>query len=119
MLEGQEPRIFGDGNQERDFVYIDDVVQANILALEEGVSGAYNIGTALGTSINDVAKILGEIFKYRRNPSHSPARIGDVRRISLNYSKAKSEMGWEPTVFIREGLLRTAEYFRELAKAPA
>lgn len=119
MLEGQEPRIYGDGNQERDFVYIEDVVQANILALEEGVSGAYNIGTAVGTSINDIAKILGEIFKYRRKPSHSPARIGDVRRISLDYSKAKREMGWEPTIFIREGLLRTAEYFKELAKAPA
>ena len=119
MLGGQEPRIFGDGNQERDFVYVDDIVEANILALKEGVTGSYNIGTGIGTSINCIAQILAEILKSRRKPSHSPARIGDVQRISLNYSKAKREMGWEPKISIHEGLSRTAEYFKELAQAPA
>jgi len=119
MLEGREPRIYGDGEQERDFVYIEDVVEANILALKEGVVGPYNIGTGIGTTVNRIAQILSEIFKSRRKPTHAPSRLGDVQRISLDYSKAKREMGWEPQVTIREGLQRTAEYFKELARAPA
>lgn len=119
MLEGHEPRVYGDGEQERDFVFIEDVVEANILALKESVVGPYNIGTGIGTSVNRIAQILSEILKSRRKPTHAPSRLGDVQRISLDYSKAKREMGWKPQVTIREGLQRTADYFRELARAPA
>ena len=118
MLEGKQPRIYGEGDQERDFVYVEDVVEANVLAMKEGVVGVYNIGTGTGSSVNQIFQVLSQTLKFRRKPIHAPARLGDVWQISLDSSKAKQEMGWEPRVSLNEGLQRTAEYFREMAKAP-
>ena len=116
MLNGKQPRIFGDGEQQRDFIYVGDVVEANLSAMQEGVAGIYNIGTGTGSSVNEVFQLLGESMRFRRKPVYSPARLGDVWQISLDCTKAKLEMGWAPKVNLSEGLVRTAEYFWNLGK---
>ena len=118
MLEGQQPQIFGDGNQTRDFVYVDDVVEANLLAIERGNGHAYNIGTGIKTSINQIFDALREITKYKWGLEHRPPRPGDVYQISLDCAKAAKELGWSPQVDFEEGLLRTVESFREAVRAP-
>ena len=117
MLEGKQPRIYGTGEQERDFVYVDDVVDANVLAIEEG-RGAYNVGTAQGTSINRVFELLKGIIKYRWGPVYGPARPGEVFKISLDSSKCEKEFGWKPKVSLEEGMARTVEHFRKIGRSP-
>lgn len=112
MLGGQQPQIFGDGHQERDFVYVDDVVDANICAIAEGDSSAFNIGTGKGTSVNRIFALLKSITRYNGDPVHLPARPGDVYQISLDCGKAERELGWTSQVGLEEGLRRTVQYFR-------
>jgi len=113
MLEGKQPEIFGDGNQERDFVCVDDVVQANILAIDRGDGMHMNVGTGQRTSINHIFELLKSIIGYRWGPVHRPARLGDVYQISLDSARAAQEMGWTPQVDLEEGLRRTVDYFRQ------
>jgi len=116
MLEGRQPRLFGDGEQTRDFIYVDDVVEANICAISQGEGSAFNVGTGEGVSINSVFALLQEITGYRWPPEHSPARAGDVYQIYLDNTKAAQGLGWSPQATLEEGLLRTVEYFRQTAK---
>ena len=113
MLEGKQPEIFGDGDQERDFVCVDDVVQANILAIKGGDGLAMNIGTGQKTSINRIFDLLKDIIGYRWEPLHGPARLGDVYQISLHSGIAERELGWTAQVSLEDGLRRTVEYFRQ------
>lgn len=112
MLEGKQPQIFGDGNQERDFVYIDDVVQANLAAIERGDNSAFNIGTGQKTSVNRIFETLQSIIKYRWGPEHGPSRPGDVYQICLDSTKAAQELGWTAQASLEDGLRQTVEYFR-------
>ena len=114
MLEGKQPEIFGDGNQERDFVYVEDVVEANILAIDGGNGMAMNIGTGQKTSINRIFELLKSIIGYRWDPLHGPARLGDVYQISLGSSMAERELGWSARVDLDDGLSRTVDYFRHV-----
>ena len=114
MLEGRQPVIFGDGEQERDFVYVKDVVEANLLALNENVMGAYNIGSGTGTSVNQIFEMLSKNLRFRRAPLHSPARLGEVHKISLDATKSNLEMGWQPQTSLDEGLKLTSDYFRQI-----
>ena len=116
MLEGRQPQVFGDGEQTRDFVYVDDVVQANICAISQGDGAAFNIGTGQASSINSVYTLLQEITGYRWPPEHGPARTGDVVQIYLDNTKAAQGLGWAPQATLEEGLLRTAEYFKQVIK---
>ena len=118
MLEGKQPRIYGTGEQERDFISVDDVVDANVLAMEAG-QGEYNIGTGQGTSVNRVFELLKGIIKYRWSPVYGPARPSEVFKISLDSSKFQKEFGWKPNVSLEEGMSRTVEYFRKVLKSPA
>ena len=113
MLEGKQPRIYGTGEQERDFVYVDDVVDANILAME-GANGEFNIGTGRATSVNRIFELLKGIIKYKWSPAHGPGRPGEVFKISLDSSKFEKEFGWKPQVSLEEGLARTVEYFHKV-----
>ena len=113
MLEGKQPEIFGDGDQERDFVCVDDVVEANILAIKRGDGLAMNIGTGQKTSINRVFDLLKGIIGYRWEPLHGPARLGDVYQISLHSGTAERELGWKAQADLEDGLRRTVEYFRQ------
>ena len=118
MLAGQQPRIYGDGEQERDFVYVDDVVEANIQAIKHGDDGVFNIGTGCGTSINQVFQLLKEITNYRWGPDHGPARAEDVYRIILDCRRAFRKLKWSSQVSLEDGLTRTVEFFREHAQVP-
>ena len=119
MLEGKQPHIFGDGEQARDFVFVGDVVAANIAAIEKGDSDHFNIGTGANVDINRIYQLLRDIIQYRWDAEHRPARPGEVNKISLECSKAQQEFGWTPQVSIEEGLERTVDFFRGAARNTA
>ena len=112
MVRGDEVVVFGDGTQERDFVYVEDVSRANLLALERGAGQAMNIGCGVGTSVNELLKSLRESTGYEREPTYTEPRAGDVYRIALDASRAGRELGWEPKVSLKEGLRRTVAAIR-------
>ncbi|MCD6266873.1 MAG: SDR family oxidoreductase [Thermotogaceae bacterium] len=112
MLKGEKVTIFGDGEYVRDYVYVDDVVRANILAMEKGKNVVLNIGTGRGTTVNELFMMLKSITGYSDEPEYAPPRKGDVRKSILDCSKAKEILGWEPEVSLEEGLRRTVEHFK-------
>jgi UDP-glucose 4-epimerase len=106
-LEGRQPTVFGDGRQTRDWVEVDDVVRANLLAAGSEVTGALNIGTGHETSVLDLLGALAEVRPGSMpEPAFAPERAGEVRRSCLDPSRARGELGWEATVELREGLRR-------------
>jgi len=119
MLEGKQPHIFGDGEQQRDFVYVDDVVDANIKAIDRGDGKAFNIGTAERTSVNRMFELLQGILQFKWEAEHRTSRPGEVQNISLECSKAEKGLKWTSQVDLEEGLKRTVEFFSRLTKANA
>lgn len=113
MLRGQRPVIFGDGSQERDYVYVDDVVQANVLALGQSEDGVYNIGTGEGTTVSQVFDALAGATDYDGVPEHAAERPGDVRRIYLDVRRAQQRLGWRAAMSLGEGIRRTVDAVRE------
>ncbi len=112
MLEGKRPRIFGDGNAVRDYLYVDDVVAANVVALEQGSGEMLNIGTGVGTSVNDIVRELKSILGFAEDAIYEAPRPGEIQRIYLDASRAKQVLGWAPSVSFREGLERTVAWSR-------
>jgi UDP-glucose 4-epimerase len=112
MLKNQPISIFGDGQQERDFVYVGDCARANLLVAANGASGIYNIGCGVGTSINQIFDGLKQITHYSQPAKYEPAKTGETYKIYLNADKAKNELKWERTLTLDEGLRSTVEYFR-------
>ncbi|MBI4308392.1 MAG: NAD-dependent epimerase/dehydratase family protein [Chloroflexi bacterium] len=112
MLRGGQPVIFGTGEQLRDFVYVGDVAEANLLALERGGGEAFNIGTEAGVSVNQIFALLTDATGYGGKPAYEAPRPGDVFRIYLKAQKAHTALGWAPKVGLEEGLRRTVEFFR-------
>ncbi|HDN80853.1 MAG TPA: NAD-dependent epimerase/dehydratase family protein [Chloroflexi bacterium] len=112
MLRDEQAIINGSGEQERDFVYVEDIAWANVLALERGNGGTYNLGWGKGTSVNEIFDRLKELTGYRRKAVHGPPKKGEVFKIYLKAEKAREELGWEPRVSLEEGLKATVEYFR-------
>ena len=112
MLRGEIPTIFGDGEQLRDYVYVSDVVDANIASLERGDGQVYNIGSGIGTSVNQIYKKLQQITGVSEPPIYSEARTGEIQRTYLESSKAARELGWSVEIGFDEGLRRTVEWFR-------
>ena len=115
MLRDDEVVIFGDGSQERDFVYVDDVVEANVKALEQETGGVYNIAAGVGTDVNSVFRALADDAGYTRPPHYAPYRQGDVYKIRLDAGLAERELGWKANVGVEEGLQRTLDYFRSIS----
>jgi UDP-glucose 4-epimerase len=113
MLAGETPVINGTGEQARDFCYVGDIARANVLALDTGSGGIYNLGTGVGTSINEVFASLKDATGYDGDGVHGPAKLGEVFCIYLDASAAARDLGWEPKVSLDEGLRRTVAYFRE------
>lgn len=112
MLAGVEVKIFGDGNQLRDYVYVEDVMKANLLALETG-SGVYNIGTGESESVNELFRIMKDITAYGMGAVYKPPREGELQVSRLDVSRAQRELGWKAEVDFKEGLRRTVEYFKD------
>lgn len=112
MLEGKRPRIFGDGNAVRDYLYVDDVVAANVIALDKGSGEMLNIGTGVGTSVNDIVRELKSILGFAEDAIYEAPRPGEIQRIYLDAARAKQVLGWTPSVSFREGLERTVAWSR-------
>ncbi len=113
MMRGQRPTIFGDGSHERDYVYVDDVVQANVLALGQDADGVYNIGTGEGTTVSQVFDAVAGATDYDGAPEHAVERPGDVHRIYLDVRRAERELGWRAAMSLEEGIRRTVDAMRE------
>ncbi len=112
MLEGESVNIFGDGEDERDYVFVGDLVEAFLRAAESGLPGPFNIGTGAGTSVNELARKLISLTGYDLAPTYAPPRPGDIHRISLDYRTAENQLGWRPSVALEDGLTQTVGYFR-------
>ena len=118
MLAGESVTINGDGEQTRDFVYVGDCAQANLLALTiDHEPGIYNLGWGRPTSINEICSVLVGITNYSLPVQYGPAKVGETRHIYLDASKAKKDLGWVPTVTLEEGLEKTVDYFKVSEKA--
>ena len=117
FLAGQQPRINGDGLQTRDFVFVGDIVAANLLALNYPKDGIFNIGTGRETVILTIYLKLQELTGSPLGPVHGPAKPGEQRRSALESALARRELDWRPQVSLPEGLAQTVAAFRE-ARAP-
>ncbi len=114
FLEETEPVIFGDGTQSRDFTYVDNAVQANLLACEApNASGkVFNVGTGHRISLNAIVECLGKVSGKPLAPRYDPPRDGDIRDSQADITRARQYLGYEPTVQFGEGLERTFEWYR-------
>lgn len=113
MLNGEQVVINGDGDQERDFVYVADCARANLLALtSDSKNTIFNLGEGKGTTVNQVYQELKRITNYSLSAVHGPAKVGETRRIFLEAKKAASELDWQPTIGLSEGLKETVDYFK-------
>ena len=112
IMNNQRPTIFGDGNQTRDFVYVGDVANANLMALN-WKNEIVNIGTGKETSVNELYNVIANELNYNYKPIYDKPREGEVYRIALNINKA-GELGWKPTVDLKEGIKRTVEWMKSL-----
>jgi UDP-glucose 4-epimerase len=114
LLAGTEALINGDGEQTRDYVYVDDVAEANLRALERpDLSGAVNIGTGVETSVNELFRRITLAAGVTGAARHGPPKLGEQRRSALDSGLAKRLLGWTPQVSLDEGLRRTAEHIRQ------
>ncbi len=113
MLAGEQPVIYGDGTQTRDYNFIDDVVRANVLALDEKAKGIYNCSTSEEHSVNTIFRIL----KYRMGSDaeevYGPAQEGEQARSVCSHRKLLKALGWKPETNLEKGLIKTIEWFRE------
>jgi UDP-glucose 4-epimerase len=110
LREGTAPTIYGDGTQTRDYIYVDDVVAATLAAAESEVSGPFNVGTGIETSVLGLVELLGETGGAASfEPEFADPRAGEVQRISLDSSRGASELGWKARTDLREGIARTLE----------
>lgn len=112
LLAGQPPVIHWDGEQAKDYLYVDDAVEANVLALERGDNAAYNIGSGRAVSVNEIYRLLTGITGISIPPEHGPKRPGDVRLFYFDCSRAARELGWRPRVPFEEGVRCTVAWYR-------
>jgi UDP-glucose 4-epimerase len=112
LLDGGRPQIFGDGKQTRDYVYVGDVVDANLRAADSDITGAFNVGRGVATSVLDIVEALAAQSDNGFEADHLPARTGEVQHIALDPSRTKAELGWEAQVDLEQGLSRTLDSLR-------
>jgi nucleoside-diphosphate-sugar epimerase len=121
MLNGEQPAIFGDGEQSRDFTYIDNAVDANLLACKapaEQVAGkVFNVATGRRVTLNETFKLLRGLTSYSGSPSYATERGGDIKHSLADISAAEAHLGYKPTVNFEDGLRRTVDWYRSQGKA--
>ena len=113
MLAGKQPIINGDGKQTRDYVYVSDVVQANLAALSFQGSDFFNIGTGIETNVIQLFEALRGLTGAKCSEQHGLPKAGEQSRSVLDYSSAKKVLGWRPKFSLHEGLTQTVEFFRK------
>lgn len=113
IMGGKQPMILGDGTHTRDYVYIDDVVQANVLALTTDFVGELNIGTNTEISTNDVFDAVTTALGVTMTRTYGPPRPGEQVTSSLRYDKAQEKLGWQPQVAFEEGVKKTAQWYQD------
>ncbi|MFH1732198.1 MAG: NAD-dependent epimerase/dehydratase family protein [Planctomycetota bacterium] len=114
MLSGKRPKIFGDGTMTRDYVYVGDVVEANMLALDNGGGMAMNLGRGTEITVQQIFDGVRDAVGCDIEPDYVPERLGEVAHISLDASLAKKTLGWEPKVELLDGLARAVDFYRRL-----
>ena len=112
LLKGQQPIINGDGEQTRDFVYVQDIVKANIIALNLECTGIFNVGTGKETSVNFLTQCLVKASTISTSIEYGPSREGEQKRSVIDSGKLLKRFGWKPGVPVEEGLLETFNYFK-------
>ena len=119
VLAGGRPVVFGDGGQSRDFTYVENVVAANMLAMasDQAPGRVYNIACGQRVTLLELLTELGGLLDVDIEPEHAPARAGEVRHSHADLSRAQDELGYLPTISLREGLERTIVHHRETARA--
>ena len=112
LLAGERPRVFGDGKQTRDYVYVADVASAFVAAVESSAGGAFNIGTGAETDVLELGRGIAQAAGAQFEPELAPARLGEVQRISIDSSRAATELGWRAEHELDRGLALTVDSFR-------
>ncbi len=110
MLRKEHPEIFGDGEQTRDFLFVEDAVHALWLAADRGSGETVNVGTGVETSVNTACEMLIELTGFRGRPVFGPPRAGDIRRSALDASLAGTVLGWKPWTHLEDGLKETVAF---------
>jgi len=111
LLSNSQSLIFGDGEQTRDFVAVQDVAQANVLALNPSLTGLYNIGTGKETTVNELFQNIAQLAGNNASPQHAPARKGELQRSVIDPGKFQKNTGWKPEMPLSTGLEQTYEFF--------
>jgi UDP-glucose 4-epimerase len=115
LLAGKTPVINGDGRQTRDYVYVGDVVAANVAALQSSFVGPINIGTGVETDVVTIFQHLRDALGSPIEARHGPPKVGEQRRSCLETSRAAQVLGWRPQINLKDGLRQTAAYYRQIA----
>ncbi|NNE33773.1 MAG: NAD-dependent epimerase/dehydratase family protein [Rhodothermales bacterium] len=115
LLSGTQAIIYGDGEQTRDYVFVGDVVRANMAAVDYEGSGIFNVGTSVETDVNQLFRILRDEIRPEMVERHDEARPGEQRRSVLDYRHTREHLSWSPAVSVEDGLKATVEWFRERA----
>jgi len=111
LFRGKRPTIYGDGTHTRDYVFVGDIVEANLLAMERGDGQVMNLGWGWEVSVNEIFGTLKNHLATDIEPLYVPERLGEIHRICLDSTKAQKELGWKPQVDLDEGIQRTVEYY--------
>ena len=113
LIQNKTPTIFGDGKQTRDYVYVKDIVNANMLVMEgKGDNDYFNLAIQKEIDVNELFERMAKIVGYKGKPNYSPSRPGELERNSLDISKAKKILGWQPKYSLDEGLKETIDWFK-------
>lgn len=112
LLKGEQPVINGHGKQTRDYVFVGDVVKANLFALNDDVSDIYNVGTGIETDVNELFHMLNKITAAEKEEKHGPAAAGEQLRSVITSDKLYKKFGWKPSTRFEDGLVKTADFFR-------
>lgn len=113
MLRGEQPIINGNGMQTRDYIYVEDAVEANMAVINGRANDTFNVGTGIETSVNDLFRHLVGITGANVREVHGPEKKGEQLRSAIDYEKIHRKVDWEPKVSLKEGLMLTVEYFRQ------
>lgn len=113
FLKGEQPVINGHGKQTRDYVFVSDVVNANLLTLTDEVSDIYNVGTGIETNVNELFHMLNKITMAGKEEQHGPAAAGEQLRSVITSDKLYNKFGWKPSTKFEDGLIQTVDYFKK------